>query len=67
MMETLHSSLNVTQRNIPEDDILHSHRRENLQSYKYKWRSARSNITDFILILHISQLPHTTYDPIIIT
>jgi hypothetical protein len=24
----------ATQRNIPEDDILHSHRRENLKSYK---------------------------------
>jgi hypothetical protein len=24
----------VTQRNIPEDTILHSHRRENLKSYK---------------------------------
>jgi hypothetical protein len=24
----------ATRRNIPEDDILHSHRRENLKSYK---------------------------------
>jgi hypothetical protein len=25
----------VTRRNIPEDTILHSHRRENLKSYNY--------------------------------
>jgi hypothetical protein len=25
----------ATRRNIPEDTILHSHRRENLKSYKY--------------------------------
>jgi hypothetical protein len=25
----------ATRRNIPEDDILHSHRRENLKSYNY--------------------------------
>jgi hypothetical protein len=38
MMEALHSSeildlIRATQRNIPEDAILHSHRRENLKSY----------------------------------
>jgi hypothetical protein len=26
----------ATRRNNPEDTILHSHRRENLKSYKYK-------------------------------
>jgi hypothetical protein len=26
----------ATRRNIPEDTILHSHRRENLKSYKYQ-------------------------------
>jgi hypothetical protein len=38
MMKALRSSemsilKRVTRRNIPEDDILHSHRRENLKSY----------------------------------
>jgi hypothetical protein len=31
---TLRRNTRATRRNIPEDTILHSHRRENLQSYK---------------------------------
>jgi hypothetical protein len=42
MMEAVRSSegwslTRATQRNIPEDGILHSHRRENLKSYSLNW------------------------------
>jgi hypothetical protein len=45
----------ATRRNIPEDTILHSHRRENLKSYKYL-----SNCL-CILYLHLTSL-FTTFD-----
>jgi hypothetical protein len=42
MMEALSSSetsvlTRTTRRNVPGDDILHSHRRENLKSYIYEF------------------------------
>jgi hypothetical protein len=39
--ETSVQSTRSTQRHIPEDDILHSHRRENLKSYMLKFSSAK--------------------------
>jgi hypothetical protein len=37
-----------TRRNIPEDAILHSHRRENLKSYKTKNCRSLGNFTEFV-------------------
>jgi hypothetical protein len=36
----------ATRRNIPEDTILHSHRRENLKSYKYK----HDHVTERVIV-----------------
>jgi hypothetical protein len=50
MMEAIHSSktlvvTRVTWHNIPEDDILHSHCRENLKSYIGNCNSMEQNLT----------------------
>jgi hypothetical protein len=54
MKETLSSSetsvlARPTRHNIPEDDILHSHRRENLKSYMA--------LTDWVLYLRRNMSP----------
>jgi hypothetical protein len=42
----------ATRRNIPEDTILHSHRRETLKSYMYKGRFHDMHFQFIILPLH---------------
>jgi hypothetical protein len=42
----------ATRRNIPEDAILHSHRRENLKSYMYLYNLAYFRLLLFLVLLH---------------
>jgi hypothetical protein len=71
MMEALSSSktsilTRATHHNIPEDGILHSHRRENLRSYIFSGGPSSSLViipaeTAEIPYISLSQLLHGTY------
>jgi hypothetical protein len=51
----------ATRRNNPEDTILHSHRRENLKSYKDLSRTPRSDVSSWIGHITGDTLLHKRY------
>jgi hypothetical protein len=51
----------ATRRDIPEDTILHSHRRENLKSYTIIHRVTRRAMTPRLTPARLSYRPQRTY------
>jgi hypothetical protein len=61
MMETILSSealavIRATRRNIPEGDILHSYRRENLKSYKKRYLHGQYSKVPSAIQTHLAVL-----------